>query len=521
MSQQQQRWMNRTMLSVSLMIVIVLMVTASQLFVRQNVASAQQQTFVQATSVTLPNYYMENMVFQRNETMSFRGKTEHNATITVTVARGNTITSRTSNADDSGNFSISLPSPKAQLEPYTLTVSSGKTVLKRIRHVYVGDVFLAAGQSNMEVNYDDYYGTEALRKANLGAKFTTDDLPQTIDDSHVYFLVTDKTASSTPESELPVREYNDRSWLPATSDNTDRFGYLPQFFAQQVRETTPNVPIGIIQIAWGGTTITRQMAGGDIYNTHITPLKGFKVAGVLWYQGEQDADSYDTALAYQYNFTTLISQYRSFFKNKNLPFLYVQLARYGGGSNWSTIRQAQFAVAANSGRDDAVAMTVSIDTDRGTDTLIHPFGKELVAIRMADQWKAIRDGDDVPDGPLATAAVSEDDGSTAVVSFKDGTGSGLAALAPNYTLEADKYTFNGPTSQALTNFEAAGDDGVFYPANATISGDTVVITSDKVRRIRQVRYLWEADPSPKTLLYNSYDLPASPFTITVASDEDE
>ncbi|MBW3093271.1 sialate O-acetylesterase [Bifidobacterium sp. 82T10] len=516
---QSQFWIRRTMLAISLTIAIVLMVTASQLFVRQGTASAQQRDFVQATFATLPNYYTENMVFQRNATTMLRGTTDQNATITVAFEGGKTTSSRTVQADASGSFEVPLRAPKARLKPYSLIVSSGKTVLAKLRHVYVGDVFLAAGQSNMEANYYDYYQSDAIRKANLGSRLTVSDLPQTIDDSHVFFLVTDKTASSTALKQLPLRAYNEESWLPAISGNSDYFGYLPQFFAQKVRESQPNIPVGIVQIAWGGTTITRQMAGGDIYNTHIAPLKGFRVAGVLWYQGEQDADSDETALSYQYNFSILIDQYRTFFKDRNLPFLYVQLARYQDGNNWSTIRQAQLAIAAKASGNDALAMTVSIDTDKGTDALIHPLGKELVAARMAQQWEAMQNGSTVPNGPLAVSAVS-DDGSTAVISFKDDTGDGLTVLEPNYTLNANEYTFSIPTSSDLSDVEAAGDDGVFHPADASISDDVLIVSSRKVRRIRQVRYLWESDPSPRTLLYNSYDLPASPFTITVDSDDE-
>ena len=101
-----------------------------------------------------------------------------------------------------------------------------------------------------------------------------------------------------------------------------------QQFALQLRAKHPNVPVGIIQTAWGGTPIRRHIRGGDIYANHTAPLKDFHVAGVLWYQGCDDAMNFSTATEYESQMTALINQYRSVFGRKDLPFLYVQLARW-------------------------------------------------------------------------------------------------------------------------------------------------------------------------------------------------
>lgn len=65
------------------------------------------------------------------------------------------------------------------------------------------------------------------------------------------------------------------------------------------REKHPNVPVGIIQISWGGTGIALHMKGGSIYANHVIPLTGYRVAGVLWYQGEDDTATQATALRYE------------------------------------------------------------------------------------------------------------------------------------------------------------------------------------------------------------------------------
>ena len=63
--------------------------------------------------------------------------------------------------------------------------------------------------------------------------------------------------------------------------------------------------------------------------------------------------------------------------------------------------------------------------------------------------------------------------------------------------------------QPLTGFTAAGDDGIFYPADAAISGDAVVVTSSQVKEPKEVRFDWDEAAVPN--LYNKDGLPAAPF----------
>ena len=105
------------------------------------------------------------------------------------------------------------------------------------------------------------------------------------------------------------------------------------------------------------------------------------MAGVLWYQGCDDADElYGTALQYESQMTTLINQYRSVFGRKDLPFLYVQLARWPNYQYTQNVREAQRTTLDNANLQDRsnVAMTVSLDTDKGTSALIHPLGKDIL-----------------------------------------------------------------------------------------------------------------------------------------------
>lgn len=483
--------------------------------------AAQQNTSV---AVKLPSYYSNGMVFQRGKPITITGKLNNIAYANIdwdefaaTLSKGDKYYSGKLTRTHETTFTARIPKAPASCRPYTLKLSYQGRVLTTFNKVYVGDVFVAAGQSNMEVNYTQYYNAKSVKldpNSSPQGVFKYKDLPKTINDPNVHFIVARHDVQS---AQFPVADENKSSWSEATTQNSERLSYLAQFFAQELRTTSPNIPIGIIQTAWGGTTISRHVKGGDIYKNHIAPLKGFQVAGILWYQGCDDADSNATALAYESQFTALINQYRKVFDDEELPFLYVQLARWPGHQYTQIVRQAQLSALDNPNLNntDNVGMTASIDTDKGTSATIHPLGKEILAKRMADQWKAMRSKKTVPSGPIgASASRSKSDGSI-IVSFKQGTAQGLQSMKPDYSLRASASKVASPTDTPLDGFEVADRSGVFSAASARIDGDHLVITSDKIDDISQVRYLWQGNPTSSSLLYNKQGLPASPFIATV------
>ena len=497
--------------------------------------------------VQLPSYYLDNMVFQRDKPIVVKGNvssTESNpidvSKLSATLTQGKTSESVKAKAAKNGSFTCTLSAQKASLNPYSLQVQyAGKTVLK-LAKVYVGDVFVAAGQSNMELNYVQYYGNATYNFGN--GLITTGDLPKPLVDDNVKFVIANHDVEDT---DFPLSAVNQSAdaWLTADSTNSLHLSYLAQQFAMQLRAKHPNVPIGIIQTAWGGTPIRRHVQGGDIYANHIAPLKGFHVAGVLWYQGCDDANNYGTALQYESQMTTLINQYRNVFGRKDLPFLYVQLARWPNYQYTQNVREAQRTTLGNTNLHDSsnVAMTVSLDTDKGTSALIHPLGKDILGARMAAQYLAMENGTknavSVPNGPLIERARHTVDGKIAR-SFQIGTASGLKAMQPNYTTSASAsapdYTKNSkatpldgisniviPTTAALQGFEVAYSSGQWVPANAIIRGNQVVLSAangtplDNLSGITQVRYLFSGNPKCASILYNSLNLPASPFITIV------
>lgn len=514
----------------------------------QNEETAQSSN--SQVSVTLPSYYMENMVFQRNQPLVVKGtvKSAHASEqidaskLSATLTQGKMTASATAKNAKNGSFTCTLNAQKASLKPYSLQVRYDSKIVTELAKVYVGDVFVAAGQSNMELNYAQYYeGNNNAYNFGKGLVKKTD-LPKPLVDKNVKFVIADHDVKNT-DFPLANVNLNAGAWLNADSTNSLHLSYLTQQFALQLRAKHPNVPVGIIQTAWGGTPIRRHVRGGDIYTNHIAPLKDFHVAGVLWYQGCDDAMNFATATEYESQMTALINQYRSVFGRKDLPFLYVQLARWPNYQYTQNVREAQRTTLDNANLQDRsnVAMTVSLDTDKGTSALIHPLGKDILGARMAAQYLAMENGTknavSVPNGPLIERARHTVDGKIAL-SFQIGTASGLKAMQPNYTKSASAsapdYTKNSkatpldgisniviPTTAALQGFEVANSSGQWVPANAIIRGNQVVLSAangtplDNLSGITQVRYLFSGNPKCASMLYNGFNLPASPFITIV------
>ena len=483
-------------------------------------ATERKETNQNGSKLTLPSYVMDGMVLQQNKITTLNGsvsKSMSEETISVTLHGGKNEYNASSQISKNGKFSVQLPKLKGSLTQYTMKFMVAGSIAKTVNDVYVGNLFIASGQSNMEINYNDYFKNDSVFKTSTSLHYTRNDIPRNINDKYVHFLSPNKILGT---KDYPLRDFEQKSWLSATGDDANYLGYIPQYFAQRLRKQYPNIPIGFIQTAWGGTAISRHMKGGDIYKSCVAPLQGLAATGVLWYQGEDDSVSMNLALRYNVSFATLINDYRNLFNDATLPFLYVQLARYDGyGYIYDTIvRNAQLSTLNSPivASHKNLGMTVSIDTDKGTSKAIHPLGKEIVAQRMADQWIAMNERKAMPSGPLPKEAhIDPDDKSTAIVTFQRGTATKLQAKQPNYAISATIGNIANATSTPLSGFQVADGDGAMHNATATITGNTLRIHSDEVNRIIQIQYLWQSNPNCSSIVYNDSNLPLSPFTLNV------
>jgi sialate O-acetylesterase len=217
-----------------------------------------------------------------------------------------------------------------------------------------------------------------------------------------------------------------------------------------------------------------------LYNGMIAPLIPYGIKGVLWYQGESNSKQ---AKEYLTLFPAMITDWRTRWKQGDFPFLYVQVAPWGGMP--PEIREAQFL---SLGKVKNAAMTVT--TDFGDADDIHPKKKEPVGQRLALAARALAYGEAIEySGPLYDSMKAEN--GKIILHFKH-IGGGLMAK-------------DGP----LKGFTIAGKDKKFVPAQAEIQGSTIVVSADGVADPQAARYGWANVPDVN--LFNQEGLPASPF----------
>jgi sialate O-acetylesterase len=230
-------------------------------------------------------------------------------------------------------------------------------------------------------------------------------------------------------------------------------------------------------------------AATTLYNGMIAPLQPFALKGVIWYQGESNAER---AEQYRTLFPALIADWRGRWSQSALPFLWVQLASYmaarpePGESTWAELREAQ-ALAL---QVPHTGLATAIDIGEATD--IHPHNKQEVGRRLALAAEHVAYGDNklVYSGPVY--ASMRPAGSAIRLKFSH-AGSGLAAKG----------------GAALQGFAVAGANHIFHWATARVVGNEVEVQSPAVPQPVAVRYDWADNPSGN--LANQEGLPALPF----------
>lgn len=449
----------------------------------------------------LPAVFTDNMVLQQKSKVEIWGKSEALKNVSLTASW--TTRKYKVTADPLGNWKINIGTPSWG-GPYAIHISDGEEIT--LKNVMIGDVWFCSGQSNMEFPMHGWTSVNNYEKELAEANYPNIRLLQA---THV-------------NSNLPLQNarIDNGGWKPCSSQNINEFSAVAYFFAREVYKKT-GIPIGLIHSSWGGTVIeawtseqtiktvpgfgpalvqlhqdtnreklsfTREDANRPtaLYNAMTHPFIHYKIKGVIWYQGENNASR-----AHQYRrlFPALIKDWRQKWRIGNFPFYFVQLANYAKGEgdmfSWPELRDAQRQTlsVANTG------MAVSIDIGNPDD--VHPknkqdVGKRLALIALAKTYKQPV----VYSGPvLQRYRISEN---KVILSF-------------NF-IEGGLQSRGG---SLLNGFLIAGQDQKFYPAKGVIKGNQIIVNSAEVPHPVAVRYAWANNPICN--LYNGAGLPASPF----------
>ena len=479
--------------------------------------------------VRLPHVLSDHAVLQRDRPIHVWGWATPHAKLMARFKQ-QTVAGET---DAFGRWSLYL-APEGAGGPYTLTIS-GDGADRVVSDLLVGDVWVASGQSNMEMPLAGFGPGTPIKDGE--AEIAAANNPM------LRLLVVEHSGASTPKNDVAA------TWARCTPETARYFSAVAYFFGREIA-AKEHVPVGLIDVSWGGTpadpwvsmntlgtnpqllsafasratfadgqvnlqdTIAAEKAEDDaaraagkpvpghpwhpderawapanLYNAMIAPLTPLSVRGFLWYQGEANsakerAPYYDTLLE------ALIGDWRMHFAQGALPFLYVQISSFHSASeDWPTVREQQRRVLAVAN----TAMAVSLDV--GNATNVHPADKQTVAARLALGARALSYGEPVRyRGPEFREATPE--------LLADGTGAMRVWMDHAEGLHGREG--------GLNSFEVAGADRKFVRAEARIDGQTVVASAAAIKQPVYVRFAW-SDVVAGTL-YNDAELPLGTFT---------
>jgi len=490
-------------------------------------------------SLHLADIFTNGAVLQRDREIPVWGQADPGATVTVGFS-GKT---QVAVAGKNGKWQLRLPAMPANLEAQTLTVSSDSGNTIKLDDILIGDVWLCSGQSNMAMRVD--------RSDNLAKETAAADLP-----GLRVFTVARKASPKALDTCAG-------EWIASDPETAGKFSATAFFFGREIHEHLDGVPIGLIVAAWSGSAIeawtsaeiqqkqpylqplleswqakdtayTPDIAAAEmseyetalsewqkardtakqsgialpkkprrpidphlhhhhpavLFNGMISPIIPYAIRGAIWYQGETNGLTTESAALYDRQLPLLIKDWRSRWKQDDFPFGCMQLPGVRAQQvDWPPVREAMRLARKNL---PEVGMAVTLDLSDAS--LLHPTNKQDFAHRLA-LWarSEVYQEDIVGSGPRPTGHRIEKN--TVIVDFSH-TADGLIAR----------------DGAALKGFDLRSADGSWLSAQATIVDASVHVKAAGLPTPTAVRYAWSNHPK-KSNLFNSADLPASPFQL--------
>ena len=452
--------------------------------------AAYVATLAQA-EVKLPAFFSDNMVLQQQTSVRLWGTADPGKTVTVTTSWDGK--SYIAKIDQTGRFELTVQTPEAG-GPYDITFQEQSTSQKAVanstlytlhstllKNILIGEVWICSGQSNMEMQMKGFK-QQPVEGAN--------DVLLNCRDSQLRLFTVKRNPQLTPQTDVAG------AWNEATTASVREFSATAYFFGSALRRML-DVPVGLIVTSFGGSaceawmtpdwlkafpqvqqTITeedvkklQQRCPTALYNGQLHPLVGYGMRGVIWYQGE---DNVTRSSFYADLFSTMIRGWRAEWQQGDFPFYYCQIAPYDytlidwGQYNSAELREQQARVETM-----VQNCRMAVLMDAGLEYGIHPRKKRQAGERLAILALANTYG---VKGLPEFAAYKE-------VEFKNDT----AVVSFDRSKEW-VYFENGPHSP---NFEIAGEDRVFHPAETWISRNRVYVRSAEVQKPVAVRYAFK------------------------------
>ncbi len=463
----------------------------------------------------LPPTYGESMVMQRDRDFDIHGTANAGEKVTVKfLGEKHTVT-----AGADGKWSVPFKARPAG-GPYTLEVKA-KSREYKFGDIWMGEVWLCSGQSNMEL----------VLPATLTCKEDAA-AADTITRVHLYDMPAIVPTYAGEWDSLRLDSVNhlnyvlDGKWQHCNSKNVLEFSSIAYNFGRMLADSL-GCHVGVISNAVGGSctenwidrttlehkipAILRNWKNNDyiqdwargraknntnkstdklqrhpyepayLFEDAILPLERYPVRGVLWYQGESNAHNIEL---HERLFTMLEESWRTHW-GYELPFYFVQLSSIATRPSWPHFRDSQRRLA-----ETLPNTWMAVCSDIGDRTDVHPRRKREVAERLLASALCHTYGYDVvPSGPQYKSFTANGNSLTLHFNHADG--------------------MKAANGRELIGFEVAGADGIYHPAKATVQGATIVVESSEEPNPKAVRYGWQAYTEAN--LVNGAGLPASTF----------
>jgi sialate O-acetylesterase len=465
--------------------------------------------------------FTNNMVLQRDKPIHVWGVA--NAGTEVKVSFDHQIETTATPSD--GKWVVTFPAMRASADPRMMTIENEERKIG-YKNILIGDVWLCSGQSNMY-----YFMAGAKGGKEVAAKADPNE------NLRLFKYVPFAETNDLPWDSLDMAKADDLDffhgiWKLNNEAAVDEFSAVGYWFGKKIQQEE-HIPIGLIELAVGGSPLIswldritlekdplfepalygwrhsdylmawcRERADVNLryaqspfqrysyepcfnFEAGVAKITKFPIKGVIWYQGESDAENREL---YSKLFPVFVKDWRSSW-GYDFPLYYVQLPSIMRPS-WNHFRNMQrklLKVVPNSG--------MVITSDLGDSMNVHYPDKKPVGLRMADLVLHDTYGkeDIVPTGPLVTDAGKKRN--EIEISFLYNKGL--------------KTSDNKP----LIGFKILNDKGYFVPVKAVVKDDKVFVEIPEGETIEKVVYGW--NPFTRANLVNGAGLPASTFMIKV------
>ncbi len=442
----------------------------------------------------------DNMVLQQKEYARIFGYADPGSKVEITPSWDGK--PRTAYADRTGWWCEAVETPAGNFEPYSITISDGEPLT--VSNVLIGEVWLASGQSNMQMPLKGYPGCCTLGGYDEVASARNEA-------GRVRFFTVPLTQSYTPVDTV------DATWTVPSPETAPEYSALAWHFAKRMADVL-DVPVGIVSAAYGGAKVEswtpREMLMNypdvsldpkDIeslvhyhrpmlmYNAMFYPIRDYTYKGILWYQGCSNVSTYET---YAGRLAAMVKRWRDDIAIGDIPFYAVEIAPYQYDNPSETgksplLREAQWKAIEMIPNSGMICINDLVEPYERFN--IHPGNKEAVGKRLCDL--ALNKTYGKKQFPVEHPRYKSH-------RFKDGAAwvaidSPCDGICRNYDIRG---------------FEIAGADKVFHPADSVWNHwqtNELVVSSKAVPEPAAVRYCWR-DFLPGTLHGGNY-LPLIPF----------